>query len=124
MESVIEKIKKTRNSKGYSHEYMGFALDLSPSAYTKIERMDTKLTVERLYKIAEILETDVGELIDQPHKTYNQNISENSFGYQDIETLHSENKETIQKLLDAKDNLINQQKEELLFLKELINRKK
>jgi transcriptional regulator with XRE-family HTH domain len=122
MEKVIDKIKSIRSTKGYSHEYMAYSLDLSPSAYTKIERMDTKLTVERLYKIADILETNIGEFIDQPNKTYNQTISENGFGYQDIEHLHTENKETVQKLLETKDTLILQQKEEIRFLKELMKK--
>jgi len=123
MEKVIDRIKNIRSTKGYSHEYMAYALDLSPSAYTKIERMDTKLTVERLYKIADILETNIGELIDQPNKTYNQTNNDNATGYlQDIETLNTENKETIQKLLDTKDMLILQQKEEIKFLKELMKK--
>uniref|UniRef100_UPI00404888C5 helix-turn-helix domain-containing protein n=1 Tax=Flavobacterium sp. TaxID=239 RepID=UPI00404888C5 len=57
MENVIEKIKDIRKEKGYSHEYMAHMLDISQVAYSKIEKQETKLSVERLFKIAEILET-------------------------------------------------------------------
>jgi len=56
MEKVINKIRTIRKDKGYSHEYMAHMLDISQVAYSKIEKNETKLTVERLFKIAEILE--------------------------------------------------------------------
>ena len=62
MEIVVEKIKDIRKNKGYSHEYMAHELDISQVAYSKIEKLETKLSVERLFKIAEILEVKVGEI--------------------------------------------------------------
>ena len=53
MENIIEKIKDIRKSKGYSHEYMAHKLEMSQPAYSKIEKNETVLSVDRLFKIAE-----------------------------------------------------------------------
>ncbi len=53
MEKIINKIREIRKDRGYSHEYMAHLLDISQVAYSKIEKNETKLTVERLFKIAE-----------------------------------------------------------------------
>ena len=54
MVNVINKIREFRKKKGYSHEYMAHELNMSQVAYSKIEKSETKLSVERLYRIAEI----------------------------------------------------------------------
>jgi len=43
---------------------MANMLDISQAAYTKIERYQTKLPFDRMYKIAEILEVDVSDLLN------------------------------------------------------------
>ena len=48
---VIERIVQGRNKKGYTYENMAVELDLTTAAYRKIETGETKLTVERLFKI-------------------------------------------------------------------------
>lgn len=102
MEAVIAKIKDLRIAKGYSHENMAHMLDISQVAYTKLERNQTKLTVERLFKIAEILDTPVGDLLDiQPNNQFNQTNRETSTGYlQQIENFYQENKDQNQKIVE------------------------
>ena len=55
MNEIIDRISRYRYNKGLSYENMAEELNISPSAYRKIEAKETKLTVERLFKIAEIL---------------------------------------------------------------------
>lgn len=51
-------------------------------AYSKLEKNDTKLTVERLYKLAEILEVEVSELLEiKATNQFNQTNKENATGY-------------------------------------------
>ena len=57
LEKIIEKITQYRNRKGYTYENMAHDLHITPAAYRKIETGETKLTVERLFKIADILES-------------------------------------------------------------------
>ncbi len=63
MKGTIEKIRIARFSNGYTQNYMAIQLGISQRAYSKIECGHTKLTVDRLKVIAEILEVEVYELI-------------------------------------------------------------
>ncbi len=109
MEKIINKIKDIRLSKGYSHEYMAFELGISQVAYSKIEKLETKLSVERLYKISEILEVKVGEILDiEPNNQFNQTTMDNSTGYlQQIENFYQENKDQNTKIIELYESRIN-----------------
>lgn len=107
MEKIINKIRDIRKDKGYSHEYMAHLLDISQVAYSKIEKNETKLTVDRLYKISEILESKIEDLLDiKSDKIYNQDLKDNSIGHQEIQNMYQDNKEVYEKLIIAKDEQI------------------
>lgn len=117
METILENIKRLRKQKGYSHENMAHELDISQVAYSKLEKNDTKLSVERLYNIAEILEVEVSELLDiKATNQLNQTNNENSTGYlQQIDHFYQDNKEQNAKIIELyearlkdKDRLIAQ----------------
>ena len=61
--NIIESIKKIRKHRGVSQEYIASHLNISQSAYHKIEVGETELTTERLQQILNILEIDLSELI-------------------------------------------------------------
>ena len=58
------KIKKYRELKNYTQDYMAEKLDISQNTYSKIENGGIKLTVHRLKQISDILETTVEEIIN------------------------------------------------------------
>lgn len=66
MNDVGEKIRLQRLTKKYSQEYMAFSLDISQAAYSKIECGETKLTLDRIYEIAEILEISPFTFMPKP----------------------------------------------------------
>ncbi|MDB5143390.1 MAG: helix-turn-helix protein [Mucilaginibacter sp.] len=66
MKDVGEKIRLQRLTKKYSQEYMAFMLDISQPAYSKIERDETELTIQRIFDIAEILEINPFTLLPKP----------------------------------------------------------
>lgn len=116
MEKVIDKIKEIRKNKGYSHEYMAHLLNISQVAYSKIEKQETKLTVERLYKIAEILESKIEDVLDiKADKIYNQDLKDQAVGHQEIQNLYQDNKEVYEKLIASKD-------EQIALLKSLLGK--
>ena len=117
MEIIIEKIKEYRKKKGFSHENMADELHISQVAYSKIEKNETKLTVDRLFQIAQILETPVYEILDiNPNNIYNQQyFYDASVGHQEIQNLYQENKEKTEKIellyeerIKDKDKMIEQ----------------
>jgi transcriptional regulator with XRE-family HTH domain len=63
IKAVAVNIRNKREKLNYTQEYLAVKLGISQNAYSKIELGYTKITVERLFQIAEILETDLIELI-------------------------------------------------------------
>lgn len=98
---------------------MAHDLDLSISAYRKIETGETKLTVERLVDICKILETPLDEFLEvNSQKNFNQEINEQSTGYQGIDNrVYHENSEMSQKLIAIYVQQIKDLKEEVEYLK-------
>jgi len=119
MQKVLKKIGSIRKDKGYSHEYVALMLDISQAAYTKIERNQTKLTVQRLYKIAEILEVDVSELLDiQATNQSNEHNKDASTGYlQQIENFFHENKEQYDAIISHYEKNLKHKNDIILELK-------
>jgi transcriptional regulator with XRE-family HTH domain len=114
VENVIKKIISVRLKKGFSFENMADELSITPAAYRKIETGETKLTVERLFKIAEIFETSVAELLELDKEVFQQTNSEGAVGYQQKSAnFYQENKEIYEKLLQSKD-------EQIVLLKQML----
>jgi transcriptional regulator with XRE-family HTH domain len=57
-------LRAVRESKGYSQEYMADRLGIGQSSYACLESGRTALTVERLVSIADILDLDLHQTID------------------------------------------------------------
>jgi transcriptional regulator with XRE-family HTH domain len=103
---VTLRIKQYREAKGISQEYMATQLGIAQSNYAKLERAETKLTLERLFALAKVLEVDVLQLLPQSGShVFNIHDNPNSAnGY--IENFSSCQKELYEKLLAEKDRVI------------------
>jgi len=64
IKAIAANIRNKREYRNYTQEYLAAKLDISQNAYSKIELGYTKITVERLFQIAEVLGFEVAELID------------------------------------------------------------
>lgn len=62
---LTQKIKQLRQAKGISRDDMADHLGVSPGTYGKLERGETKLDFERLKAVADRLEVEVTDLIDE-----------------------------------------------------------
>ena len=115
IENITQNIGERRKQKGYSHENMAHELQLSQAAYTKIENNETKLTVERLFQISDILGTSVVDLLNLETTTiYNQHNYNESTGYlQHIKHLQQDSISLQHKLIEALE-------EEIRFLRTLL----
>ena len=116
IEQVISKIASIRSKNGYTLENMAHELDITPAAYRKIETGETKLTVERLFCIAEILKAPLSDLLETGN-VFQQTNNESATGYQQkIENFYQDNKEVYEKLIKSKD-------EQISLLKSIIENK-
>ncbi len=103
------KIRKIREIRGFSQNYMAKKLAISQRAYSKLENQQTQLTWERIHAIAGILQVDRLDLISfnvaeilEKQTTSNGNLS--------IPTV-------LQKHLNSHEKRILMLEKELLFLK-------
>ena len=62
--AVVSNIRKTREIKNYTQDYLAAKLRISQNAYSKIELGYSNITLSRLIEISEILEVDLMELIN------------------------------------------------------------
>jgi transcriptional regulator with XRE-family HTH domain len=65
VKKVAANIKNARLYRNYSQDYLAMKLSISQNAYSKIELGYTRVTMRRLFVIAEVLEIDVVELLNQ-----------------------------------------------------------
>lgn len=77
---TYEKIRELRESKDWTQEELAKKISLSAQGYAKIERGETRLTLDRLEQLANIFDVDIGELIH----------SDNHFFYQDNQNTHNQ----------------------------------
>jgi transcriptional regulator with XRE-family HTH domain len=95
---IGEKIRMIREMKGISQEAIATHLDISPQAYGKIEREETKLDTNRIRKIADYLGVKFEDIITFDgenifNNTFNQsstgnfNVNDSKEGFKIIERL-------------------------------------
>lgn len=112
VESILKKIRETRKLRGLSHENMAFELDMSPSAYNKLERSETVLSLERLLKIKQILDLPFSDLFDiKTGDVYHQDLKDSAIG--SVRNLYHE----------TNDKFILSLQSEVEFLRDQISRK-
>jgi transcriptional regulator with XRE-family HTH domain len=64
MNNIGDNIKKFRELKSITREQIASNLNMSLSNYSKIERGEIDLTISRIEQISEILEIDMGQLLN------------------------------------------------------------
>lgn len=96
MITTSKKIKRLRERLNYSQEHMADKLGISQPAYAKIENGTTKIDIERLFHISNILDVEPHELLEG-EKTLYQLHNERAYGF--VENLYHDNKEIYQKLI-------------------------
>jgi len=62
--AIVANIRKIRELRNYTQDYLAAKLHISQNAYSKIELGYSSITLTRLIQIAEILEVDLVDLIN------------------------------------------------------------
>ena len=70
MKAVAANIRKVREYRNYTQDYLAAKLEISQNAYSKIELGYSKITLDRLFHIALILEVVVQELLQFDPEKY------------------------------------------------------
>lgn len=114
---IVDKIKKLRIAKGFSHNDMADRLNITRSAYQRLESGETYSWAKYLDEIMTTLETTPKEFFnDIGKKVIHQINNDHAIGYIN-ENLYQENKEITEQLIKAKDQLIAQLQSEIEYLR-------
>jgi transcriptional regulator with XRE-family HTH domain len=99
------KIKKIRELRNYSQEFMAKSIGISQAAYSSIENCKTKLDDKKLKQIAEILKVDEFIIV---------NFSEEKF-FRDAQP--QKNNSSSDKIQELYERILKQKEEEISLLK-------
>ncbi len=115
---VGQKIKKLRELKNYTQEFMADKLDMTQPSYSKIETGETDISYSKLEKIAEVLQLRPEDIV-----AFNEHMVFNVMHNQTVNGVHGPNhffiSEEIKKLHEEQ---VNSLKTEIAHLKSLLDK--
>lgn len=108
---VGDNIRKIRDLKGLSQEYLANKLGVSQTAIHNLESNETKITLDRLKKIASILEVTPEQILEfSDAQVFNANFSDNSSNTGNVYAFFNESfekeRQLYERLLAEKDRII------------------
>jgi transcriptional regulator with XRE-family HTH domain len=123
MDTARYNIKKHREFKGLRQQDVADKLNMNVRSYQKLENGVTRMDLERLAQIAEVLETSMEDLLRQDGVFIHQEIKDTGHGSASTGNIYNYGieKEIVDRLLAGKDEEIQSLKEEIKYLKEKID---
>ena len=110
MNLVGAKIKKYREERGITQDFIANEMGITQSTYGRLEKSDKKLSVNRLIEIAKILDISISVLFgEKASNVIHENNGDNA--QSNIGTLVLQDKEYIASL-----------KEEIIFLRKMLEK--
>lgn len=104
---VGQRLQRIRREKDLTQEEMSERLNLSTSAYCKIEYGETDLTLTRLNKIAEVFEMSAFDLFNEINRSTSFNNCQGLIGYtQHNENVNVGNADDLRELIRANSRII------------------
>lgn len=108
--------------KALKQEELAALLNISPQAYSKIERNETKLDMERLKQIADIFGVSVEAIEQFDDKNLFFNHMQEPKDSITINNYYNSDQAVFEKIIEQQKELIAQQKEEIAFLRDQLDR--
>ena len=123
---IGNKIKNIRELKNFTQEYMAEKLDISQAAYSKMEKGETKISQDKLNKIAEILEVNPDDITDFDNKKVLNSFNNVKGSNNGIITYNEKDMILIRQLYEDKvallEKLLQKSEEEIKHLKALLQK--
>jgi transcriptional regulator with XRE-family HTH domain len=126
---IGSKLKRLREIKNLKQEDVAKRLNISKQAYSKIERDETKLDIQRIMDLSEIFEVSAEELLrgescnvnlNQPKECNNQQFSGNLITINNHYYYGNEITPLLQKTIESQQETIKRLESELLYLRKLL----
>jgi transcriptional regulator with XRE-family HTH domain len=121
---IGDKIKRIRDIKGLKQEDIAALLKITPQAYSKVERNETKLDTDRLEEIAKIFNMTVDEIQQFDDKNlFLNNLQEckDSLTINNINNFYTNDQAMFDTMIAQQKEVIEMLKDELQFLRSQLN---
>ena len=76
MQQLSNKIKLLREVHNYTQEFVANELEISQKTYSQLEKGETKVTIDRIEKLAKLYKMDYLDLLKLNEQTFIQNITQ------------------------------------------------
>lgn len=113
--NIGDKIRKVRELKGFTQDFMAGKLEMSQRAYSKIENNDIKLDWGRIEDISKILEIEPFDLVSFDDNLVFNNCSQSG----KANVIHNNFPEELKK---SYEDRVNHLEKEVLFLRGLLEK--
>lgn len=130
---TAQKIRMIRESQNLTQIQVAEQTNMSVSSYAKLERGERKISVDELTRVAETLQADPAQLLDNKKQNIlcfvNSNSNHNINYYANIDAQSEIDRLQLiisnqQALLKEKDELISEQKSHIKTLQAIIDKQK
>jgi transcriptional regulator with XRE-family HTH domain len=123
-ETVSDRLKKVRLEKNLSQDFLAKKLGITQKAYSKIENNETKLNVDVLQRVSEVMDVPIETFFNNSQQPILNDFSNRTGGDNVIYENNSIDKieELYKELLKSKDEVISSKVSEIETLK-MVNKK-
>lgn len=123
-ETVSDRLKKVRLEKNLSQDFLAKKLGITQKAYSKIENNETKLNVDVLQRVSEVMDVPIETFFNNSQQPILNDFSNRTGGDNVIYKNNSIDKieELYKELLKSKDEVISSKVSEIETLK-MVNKK-
>lgn len=118
---IGQKIRKMRENREFSQEYVAERLGISQTAYSKIENNQTKLTAERISQLSGLFDVPESDFFSyDQHIEFHGNTITNGYVNTLIQTQKEVYESTIETLQKQIEGLVEEKKELLSIISKQI----
>lgn len=117
---IAKNLLNLRKEQKLTQEQMAEKLGMSKNGYAKIERGESRITVEHLQQIAQVFNIDIAELIKED-KDFNLLFGDNNGNYANKYYGNQQEIEKLELIIQHKDEMLAQKDVEIALLRKLLS---
>jgi transcriptional regulator with XRE-family HTH domain len=126
MSNIGSNIRKVRELKNFTQEYVAKKLGVSRSFYIKVENNETQIKFEHLHELSQIMNVKLNDIIDFNNKQIfsdsNSQLKEQDLVNNVSGNQHEDLKRLYEQLLTEKDARLQEKDEIIKMMKSLIDK--
>ncbi|OOR82396.1 helix-turn-helix domain-containing protein [Moraxella canis] len=118
--AISDNLQKLRKLNDLSQEQMAEMLNMSKNGYGKLERGESKITVEHLQNIANVFNIDIADLLKE-ERDFSLLIGDNHGNYANKYYDNAQEVEKLQLIINHQKQLLEQKDKEIELLRRLLD---